>query len=57
METFTDIFEDINSVDDNAFSGFKKKLLWVKECFGHPLNLFIVMMVYLAAMVEHITDI
>ena len=57
METLTNILENVNSVNNDALSGFEKELLRVKESLSHPLDLFIVVMVNLAAVVKHIADI
>ena len=57
VETLTNIFEDVNSVNNNTLSGFKKKLLWMKESLSHPLDLFIVMMVDFATVIEHVADV
>ena len=57
VETFANIFKDVDSVNNNTLSGFEKKLLRVEEGFGHPLDLLVVVMVDLAAVVKHVTDI
>ena len=57
MEAFSYVFEDINPVDNNTLCSFEQELLWVKECFSHSLNLFVVVVVDLSAVVKHITNI
>ena len=57
VETLADIFEDIDSVNNNALSGFEKELLRVKESLSHPLDLLVVVVVDLATVVKHVTDV
>ena len=57
VETLTNIFENVNSINNNALSGFKEKLFWMKESLSHPLDLLIVMMVDFATVIEHVTDV
>ena len=57
METFANIFENVNSVNNNTLSGFKKELLRMEESLSHPLDLLIVVMVDFATVIEHVADI
>ena len=57
MKRFSDIFENINSINDDALSCFEEELFWMKERFSHSLDLFIIVVVDLSAMVEHIANI
>ena len=57
VETFANIFENVNSVNNNALSGFKKELLRMEESLSHPLDLLIVVMVDFATVIEHVADI
>lgn len=57
METLTDIFKDVDSVNNDTFCGLEQELFGMKESFSHSLDLFIVVVIDLAAMVEHIANI
>ena len=57
VETFANIFENVNSVNNNTLSGFKKELLRMEESLSHPLDLLIVVMVDFATVIEHVADI
>ena len=57
METLTYILEDVYSIHNNALGSFEEELLGMKESFGHPLDLLIVMVVNLTTVVEHIANI
>ena len=57
VETLADILKDIDSVNNNALSGFEKELLWVKESLSHPLDLLVVVVVDLATVVKHVADV
>ena len=57
MERFSDILENVDSVDDDALSGLEEELFGVEESFCHSLDLLIVMMVNLPTVVEHVANI
>ena len=51
VKTLSDILENVDSINNDALSGLKKKLFWMEEGFSHSLDLFIVMMIDLSAMI------
>ena len=57
METLTSVLEHVDTVDDERLVGLKKDLLGVEERLSHPLDLLIIVMINLAAVVEHVADI
>ena len=57
MERFSDIFENINSINNDALSCFEEELFWMEERFSHSLDLFVIVVVDLSAMVEHVANI
>ena len=57
VKTLSDILEDVDSINDDAFSSLKKKLFWMEEGFSHSLNLLIVMVINLSAMIKHVANI
>ena len=57
VETLTHVLKDVDAVDNDAFSGLKEELLWVKESLSHSLDLLIVVVINLSAVVEHVTDV
>ena len=57
MEGFSDIFENINSINNDALSCFEEELFWMEERFSHSLDLFVIVVVDLSAMVEHVANI
>ena len=46
-----------NAVDDEGLGGFEQDLLRVKIDLGLSLDLFLVMMIDLSAMVEHVSNV
>ena len=57
VETLAGVLEDVHAVDDEGLSGLEQDLLGVEEGLGHPLDLLVVVMVNLAAVVEHVTNV
>ena len=57
MKTFTSVLEDVDTVDDEGLGGLEQDLLGVEEGLSHSLDLFVIVMVDLAAMVEHVTNV
>ena len=57
MKTLTSVLEDVNAVDDEGLVGLEKDLLGVEERLSHPLDLLVVVVVNLAAVVEHVTNV
>ena len=57
MKTLTDIFKDVDSVNNDTFCSLEQELFGMKESFSHSLNLLIVVVIDLAAVVEHIANI
>jgi len=57
VQSFSDIFKDVDSVDNKRFGGFQKHLFGVKERLCHSLDLFVVVMVDFAAMVQHVSNV
>ena len=57
MERFSDILENVDSVDDDALSSLEEELFGVEESFSHSLDLLIVMMVNLSTVVQHVANI
>ena len=57
VETLTGVLEDVHAVNDERLVGLKKDLLGVEERLGHPLNLLVVVVVDLATVVKHVTDV
>ena len=57
VKTLSDILEDVDSINDDAFGSLKKKLFWMEEGFSHSLNLLIVMVINLSAMIKHVANI
>ncbi|MCP4555935.1 MAG: hypothetical protein GY836_10975, partial [Herbaspirillum sp.] len=57
METLTGVLEHVHTVDDERLVGLEQDLLGMKEGLGHSLDLFIIVMIDLTAMVEHVTDV
>ena len=57
METLTNVFEDVYSVNNDTLCSLEQELFGMKESFSHSLDLFIVVVIDLAAVVEHIANI
>ena len=57
VKTFAGVLKDVDTVDDERLGGLKKDLLGVEEGLSHSLDLLVVVMVDLAAVVEHVTDV
>ena len=57
LETLTSVLENVDTVDDERLSSFEKDLLRVKVGFRHPLDLFVVVMINLAAMIKHVANV
>ena len=55
MERFSNILKNVNTINDDAFSGFEEKLFWMKEGFSHSLDLFVIMVINFATVVKHVT--
>ena len=57
METFTSVLENVDTVDNERLIGLEEDLLRVEERLSHPLNLLVIVVINLATVVEHVTDI
>jgi len=57
VETLTSILKDVDAVDNHRLVGLKKDLLGVEERLSHSLDLLVIMMVNLAAVIEHVADV
>ena len=57
METLTSVLEDVNSIDNERLSGLKEDLLGVKEGLSHSLDLLVIVVIDLAAVIEHVADV
>jgi len=57
VETFASVLEDVHTVDDERLVGLEEDLLGVKEGLSHSLDLLVVVVVDLAAVVEHVADV
>ena len=57
METLTDILEGVDTINDKGLVGLEEDLLGMEEGLGHSLELLVIVMVNLATVVEHVTDI
>ena len=57
METFTSVLENVDTVDNERLVGLEEDLLRVEERLSHPLDLLVIVVINLATVVEHVTDI
>ena len=57
VETLTGVLEHVDTVDDKRLVGLEEDLLGVEERLSHSLDLFVVVMVNLTAVVEHVANI
>jgi hypothetical protein len=57
VETLTDVLESVDTVDDEGLASLKQDLLGMEESLSHSLDLLVVVMVDLAAVVKHVTDV
>ena len=57
METFTSVLENVDTVDNERLIGLEEDLLRVEERLSHPLDLLVIVVINLATVVEHVTDI
>ena len=57
VERFSDILKNVDTVNNDALSGFKEELFRVKESLSHSLDLFVVMMINFTAVVKHVTKV
>ena len=57
MKTFTSIFEDVDTIDGKRLGGLEQDLLGMEESLSHSLNLLVIVVINLAAVVKHVTDI
>ena len=57
METFTSVLENVDTVDNERLIGLEEDLLRVEERLSHPLDLLVIVVINLAAVVEHVADI
>ena len=57
VETFASVLKDVHTVDDERLVGLEEDLLGVKEGLSHSLDLLVVVVVDLAAVVEHVADV
>ena len=57
VETFTSIFKNVDSVDDERLCCLEQDLLRVEVGFGHPLNLLVIVMVDFTAVIKHVTNV
>ena len=55
MERFSNILKDVYTINNDALSGFKEKLLWMEEGFSHSLDLFVIMVINFSAVIKHVT--
>ena len=57
VETLTGVLEHVDSVDDKRLGGFEEDLLGMKVSLSHSLDLLVIVMIDLAAMVKHVTNV
>ena len=57
VKTFTSIFEDVDTIDGKRLGGLEQDLLGMEESLSHSLNLLVIVVINLAAVVKHVTDI
>mmetsp|Transcript_10325 Transcript_10325/g.13971 ORF Transcript_10325/g.13971 Transcript_10325/m.13971 type:complete len:249 (-) Transcript_10325:41-787(-) len=57
VKTLTGVLIDINAVNNKVFGSLHQDLLGVEEGLSHALNLFVVVMVDLATVVQHVANV
>ena len=57
VETLTGVLEHVDSVDDKRLSSLEEDLLGMEVSLSHSLDLLVIVMIDLAAMVKHVTDV
>ena len=57
VETLTGVLEYVDSVDDKRLSSLEEDLLGMEVSLSHSLDLLVIVMIDLAAMVKHVTDV
>ena len=57
VETLAGVLENVDTVDDERLVGLEEDLLGVEERLSHPLDLLVVVVVNLAAVVEHVANV
>ena len=57
VETLTSVLEDVDTVDDERLGGLEEDLLGVEVGLSHSLDLLVVVMIDLAAVVKHVTNV
>ena len=57
VETLASVLKNVHTVDDERLGGLEQDLLGVEEGLGHSLDLLVVVVVDLAAVVKHVTNV